>query len=161
MDRLCLEILIALLDHQLKRSYYDSAIISGLAVIGLRDNSGWVDVIDYTPIYSAVVKVARILVVYDSYRQQEDEVAELMRVKKIDEEDARDEVTGIFSIVRNKVQRFMTRTTALPDASPTPIDWIFEARTYGMHIRFNTMAGGTIDWQGQRIKHRGIKFTID
>ncbi|KAJ6438732.1 translation initiation factor IF3 [Purpureocillium lavendulum] len=33
-------------------------------------------------------------------------------------------------------------------------------RTYGMFIRYNTAAGGTIDWDGDCIKHRKIKFTM-
>lgn len=30
-----------------------------------------------------------------------------------------------------------------------------------MHIRFNTPSGDTIDWVGERIKHREIKFTMN
>lgn len=159
IDRLCLEMAASWLDHQMKQGQYDSTIISGLAVMGLRDDGGWMEAVDYTPIYSAVIKVARMLVVYQSYLQREDEVAELM--KRMDEDDAREEATSIFSIVRCKVQRFMTRIPGKQFALPTPMDWIYEARTYGMHIRFNTAAGGTIDWQGQRIKHRRIDFTMD
>lgn len=40
------------------------------------------------------------------------------------------------------------------------MDWIYEWRTYGTHIWFNTPAGGTIDWAEERIKHRHIKFTM-
>lgn len=159
MDRLALELTAALLDHQSRQSHYDSAIISGLAVMGLRDDTGWVEAINYTPIYSAVIKVARMLVVYQSVIQREDEVVEL--TKKMNEDDAHEEATAIFTIVREKVQRFMTRTTDSPSALPTPMDWIYECRTYGMHIRFNTPAGGTIDWEGERIKHRDIKFTMN
>ncbi|WJG35681.1 uncharacterized protein FOBCDRAFT_203957 [Fusarium oxysporum Fo47] len=61
---------------------------------------------------------------------------------------------------REKVQRFMTVTSGNAKAEPTPMDWIYEARTYGMHIRFNTPAGGTIDWVGDRIKHRRVQFRM-
>ena len=30
-----------------------------------------------------------------------------------------------------------------------------------MHIRFNTPAGGIIDWVGERIQHRHAKFTMN
>lgn len=70
VDRLSLALVMALLDHQLKRGHYDNAIISGLAVMGLRDDGGWVDVLEYTPIYSAVIKVARMMVLYQSYLEQ-------------------------------------------------------------------------------------------
>lgn len=59
-------------------------MISGLAVIRLRDDGGLVEAVDYTPIYSAVIKVACMLVTYQSYLQREDEARELM--KKMDEE---------------------------------------------------------------------------
>ncbi|MGC0591393.1 hypothetical protein, partial [Salmonella enterica] len=100
-----------------------------------------------------------MLVVYQSYTQREDEVTELKKTKS--EDDAREEAAAIFTIVRDKVQRFMTRTTDRRSALPTPMDWIYESRTYGMHIRFNTPAGGTIDWVGERIQHRHAKFTMN
>ncbi|KAH7232453.1 hypothetical protein B0J15DRAFT_572377, partial [Fusarium solani] len=179
-------VVIALLDHRLTAGEYRSAIISGLAVMGIRKDGGWMDVLDYTPIYSAVIKVARAMVVYQSYQERQ---AEVMRLKqdKMDEwmvrrrqegnqtweeqharkeaedeaeEEAEEEATSIFRIVRGKVQRFMTVTPKDPHAEATPMDWIYEARTYGMHIRFNTPAGGTIDWVGDRIKHRRVQFRM-
>ncbi|KAJ6436473.1 FunK1 protein kinase [Purpureocillium lavendulum] len=159
IDRLCLTMAVSWLDHQFKESHYDSTPISGLAVMGIRDDGGWVEAVNYTPVYSAVIKVARKLVVYDSYLTREDEVAELTRT--MDEQDAREEATSIFTIVHKKVQRFMMVTSSRPAALPTPMDWIFGSRTYGMFIRYNTAAGGTIDWDGDSIKHRKIKFTMD
>ncbi len=40
IDRFAVELMVSLLDHQFKESYYNSAIISGLAVLGLRDDTG-------------------------------------------------------------------------------------------------------------------------
>lgn len=159
MDRLALEMVMSWLDHQFKESHYDNTMISGLAVMGMRDDGGWVPAIDYTPVYSAVIKVARMLVVSHSYLERQDEVAKLMET--MDEEEARETATSIFTIVRRKVQRFMTVTTHKPDALPTPIDWIFGTCTYGMRIRYDTPAGGTIDWEGDCIKHRKVKFSMN
>jgi hypothetical protein len=33
----------------------------------------------------------------------------------------------------------------------TPIDWIFKCRTYSMKIRYNTIAEGVIEWEGNRV----------
>jgi hypothetical protein len=52
--RLCIE----LLNHPLQDNEYKSAIISGLAVLGIRDDDGWLDAEDYTLKYSAVIKLA-------------------------------------------------------------------------------------------------------
>jgi hypothetical protein len=51
-------------------------------------------------------------------------------------------------------------TTTSATIQPTPMDWIFEARSYGMKIRYTTMADGKIDWQGDRISYQRIQFNI-
>jgi hypothetical protein len=64
VDRMCLDMVIGMLDDQFKQGHYDSIVLSGLAVMGIREDGGWVDAMDYTTNYSAVIKVARMLVVY-------------------------------------------------------------------------------------------------
>lgn len=70
VDGLTLQFVMALLDHRLAAGEYRSAIISGLAVLGISKDGGWMDVLDYTSIYSAVIKVARSMVVYQSYQER-------------------------------------------------------------------------------------------
>jgi hypothetical protein len=41
------------------------------------------------------------------------------------------------------------------------MDWIFDTRTYGMKIRYATAAGGTIDWRGNEITYRQVRFTMN
>ncbi|KAH7169652.1 uncharacterized protein B0J16DRAFT_245989, partial [Fusarium flagelliforme] len=158
--KLTLQLVIALLDHRLTAGEYRSAIISGLAVLGIRKDGGWMDVMDYTPMYSAVIKVARAMVVYQSFQERKGEVARLQQEKGLDEEEAEEEAPSMFRIVRDKVQRFMTVTSKETYAEPTPMDWIYGARTYGMFIRFNTPAGGTVDWDGDHIKYRKTRFRM-
>ncbi|KJZ69024.1 hypothetical protein HIM_11583 [Hirsutella minnesotensis 3608] len=159
LERMCLDMIIASLDHQLKQGHYDNVIISGLAVLGVRDDGGWVSAMDYTPLYSAVIKTARMMVVYQSYWEREDEIAELI-TQGFEDDEAREQAEGMFSKVRARVQRFMTTTSGNPAAQPTPMDWIFETRSYGLHIRYNTPATGSIDWKGEQVTHRGIRFTM-
>jgi hypothetical protein len=59
-----------LLNHPLKDNEYKSAIISGLAVLGIWDDNEWLDAEDYTLKYSAVIKLARIIVVQEAYKQR-------------------------------------------------------------------------------------------
>ena len=66
-----MDLCIALLNHELGDDEYESVIISRLAVIGFRDDGGWLNVEDYTTKYSGIIKVARMLVVYQSYIEQE------------------------------------------------------------------------------------------
>ncbi|KAG6979012.1 ATP-dependent DNA helicase Q-like 3 [Fusarium oxysporum f. sp. conglutinans] len=158
MERLCLDMLIGMLDHQFKQSHYDSIVLSALAIMGISEDGGWIEPTDYTPKYSGVIKVARMLVLYQSWHEREEDIAEKMRT--MDEDEAREEAKGMYRIVREKSQRFMTRVSEKNDSEPTPMDWIFDTRTYGMKIRYATAAGGTIDWRGEEITYRQVRFTM-
>jgi hypothetical protein len=49
---------MTLLNHKLGNDEYESVIISGLAIMGFRDNGGWLNAKDYTTKYSRVIKIA-------------------------------------------------------------------------------------------------------
>lgn len=106
------DMLVSMLDHQLKKGHYDNALVSALAVMGFRADSGWVDITDYTTKYSAIIKVARMLVVYKAWTGGQDEVLRLATT--MSEEAADDSVHSISAYVRSTVQRFMTRTSGAP-----------------------------------------------
>jgi hypothetical protein len=59
-----LQFMLSLLDHVLGDSEYTSALISGMAVLGISAESGWLDPLVYTPKQSAVVTTSRMLVLY-------------------------------------------------------------------------------------------------
>ena len=159
-DHECLEVVMAFLDHQIADDDYQNAIISALAVLGIREDGGWHDSSDYTPVLSAVVKVARMLAISWAYQQREADVKTAMRDRNMVERLARESVPGMFPRVRRMVRRFMTRVGDGRTAQPGPMDWILETRTYGMHIRFNTTAGGSIDWVKDRVQYKRIKFDM-
>ena len=69
---MCLELCINLLNHKLGDDKYKSVIISGLVVIGFYKDGGWLNVEDYTTKYLGIIKIAQMLVVYQSYIEQED-----------------------------------------------------------------------------------------
>ncbi|KAL6789481.1 hypothetical protein GGI42DRAFT_347251 [Trichoderma sp. SZMC 28013] len=147
---MCARFIIAMLDHSLGDHQYDSVLISTLAVMGVRDDGGWHSALDYTPILSAVIKVARIVV----------EIRNIMREKGVREADARQFGTSMFARTRQYVRKFMTRVGKETDEFPSPMDWMLETRTYGMKIRFTTTAGGVIDWIGDQIIFRRIRFSM-
>jgi hypothetical protein len=47
------------------------------------------------------------------------------------------------------------------NGKPTPMDWMFEVRTYGMHIRYNTTADGKIRWKGSTISIGDIDCSME
>ncbi|KAK4158610.1 hypothetical protein QBC43DRAFT_348513 [Cladorrhinum sp. PSN259] len=127
LDRACLDFLVTLLDQQLPHSSYDSVLLSALAVMGIRQDGGWLRPEEYTSIYSAIIKIARMLVVWQSQLEAED----IGPVK-----------TGVFVLVREKVTRFMTLVHEA--GLPTPMDWIFDSRTYGFKVCFTTPSSGQL-----------------
>ncbi|OBT40058.1 hypothetical protein VE00_09314 [Pseudogymnoascus sp. WSF 3629] len=51
-----------------------SAIISGLAVMMMKGDKGWHDAEDFTTKYSAVIKLARLMVVHEAYEQRQEQI---------------------------------------------------------------------------------------
>jgi hypothetical protein len=155
-----LQFIIAILNHSLGDHQYDSVLISTLAVMGVREDGGWQTALDYTPVLSAVIKVARIVVLYNVYTERQAEIRTIMAEKGIREADARQFGTSIFARTRQCIHRFMTRTGKEINEFPSPMDWMLETRTYGIKIRFTTTAGGVINWNGDQVIFRRIRFSI-
>ncbi|KAI8682258.1 hypothetical protein NCS56_00348100 [Fusarium sp. Ph1] len=158
LQRSCLDAVVQFLDHPFKNgNHYESIIISALAVMGIdRESGGWVSVTNYTPIYSAVIKVARYLVLYQSILERHGQKMQLRQYMSARE--AEEQAEGLFRIVRHKVRRFITRVPEGEDTDPTPMNWIINTRTYGMRIRFTTPGSETIDWRGDRIIHGQVRL---
>jgi hypothetical protein len=140
IDRRILAWCVELLDHPLTGSQgqeFESAIISGLAVMGIRQDGGWETALDFTPKLSAMIKLARMLVAQQAWEQNQSSGGDCL-------ED-----------MREMIQRFMTTTNA------TPMKWMFDTRTYGLKIRYMTTADGLVDWQGDQITYQHYRFTMD
>ncbi|KAF5488296.1 hypothetical protein CGCF413_v013151 [Colletotrichum fructicola] len=158
VERMCLDAIIAIIEDPYKQSQKESAMIGALAVLGIREDGGWHQATEYTTNYSAVIKVAKMFVVYQAWLERQDELAELTATKGA--EAAYEEASSVFHLVRDKVRRFMTRMPGRPDDEPRAMNWIYDARTYGMHIRFNTVAPGMVDWSGDRISFRRVQVRV-
>ena len=159
LDERCTNFWITMLDHELKDDWHENAMFSALAVMGLdTQNKAWMPAINYTTTLSAVVTVARALVVYKAYTFNQKKVKQLME-EGLDEKDAKAAVPSVFEVVQKMVHRFMTLTTF--GGRPTPMDRILRMRTYGMKIRFTTKAEGRVCWNGEEILIDKISFTMD
>ena len=159
-DRVCIEgrvqvreallqFCIALLDHDLVDNEFQSAIISGLAVLGIRDDKGWESPEDYTPKLSAVIKLARLMVIQMAYQARQARIRRRVEDENWDQKAAEDEKPGHVGLVQGMCRRFMMLMDE--NGTPTPMDWMFEARTYGMRIRYDTTAPGKVQWKGDVI----------
>lgn len=175
VDHTGLQFLITLLDHQLLDSAYNSVLLSVLAVIGLQEDSSWLGLENYTRFYSAVIKITRMLVI-----QQSELEAYSNRNSGSgsgsgsnggsnggsgsgSSDSGSDSNSGygpgLFSIVRQKAHRFLTSTHH--NNLPTPIDWIFKSRSYGLKICYTTTLAGHVSWLGNTIIYRQIQLRMD
>ncbi|EON96194.1 putative dna protein [Phaeoacremonium minimum UCRPA7] len=96
-DRLLLTLIVSLFDHQLKDNVYESAVLSGLAVLGVQgsyDESqgkstlNWLMPYEYTPFYAAVIKIIRLLVIYNAYLLNQQTAKKIRVERKMSQEDA-------------------------------------------------------------------------
>ena len=159
IEKASLAFWIAMFDHEMKNHEYDSAIVSGLAVLGIkRTGEGFVAAIDYTPKLSAVVTVLRGLVVYRAWNERQAEISRcegegMSRAK------AQQSARGVHEFVQEPVRRFMTLIEY--GGSSTPMNHILQQRTYSMAIRNTTKAPATVGWQGDTILIGKIQFTVN
>ena len=54
----------------------------------------------------------------------------------------------------------MRRISDKRGAEPRPMDWILEARAYGMKIRYATTAPGTVDWNREVVRFREMGLSM-
>ena len=157
LDNQCLQFCIELLDHRLVGNAYDNAIISGLSILGIRDGGGWLEATEYTTFYSAIIKLARALVVEQAHRKWCTSIAASKRMG-MEEDEAMELNESQYQLVRTMVDRFMGLEGGRRE--PTPMDWIMSKRTYGMRIRYTTTAEGRIGWVEDRIEYDDIEFNM-
>ena len=55
------------MNQLLQDDEYKSILISRLAVLGIREDKGWLDTEDYIPKYSVVIKLAWLIVIQEVY----------------------------------------------------------------------------------------------
>jgi hypothetical protein len=70
MQKACLGFCIAFLNQSITCKEYDSPLVRALAVLGVKED-GWKGADQYPPILSAVIKVARFMVVQQALELSE------------------------------------------------------------------------------------------
>jgi superfamily II DNA or RNA helicase len=157
LDWQCLQFCIQLLDHKLPGNAYENVIISGMSILGFREGGGWLKATEYTTKYSAIIKLARALVVEHAYQTRRRQI-EAAQILGSDEKAAKESADSHYRLVRKMVDRFMGLEGG--QREPNPMDWIISKRAYGMAIRFSTTADGTVQWKGDTITYKKIEFSM-
>ena len=146
--RRCQRLCVAMLDHELKDHESKSGLVSGMMALSLKSDGGYQDPDDYTPKLSAAVKLARMMVLTAAHDEREAK-RKKMEDDRCSEEQTEELLKGHVEYVRVMVNRFMTLFQGgQRHRHPSPMNWIFQLRTYGFVIRYNTTAAGVIDWGG-------------
>ncbi|OBT70934.1 hypothetical protein VF21_10104 [Pseudogymnoascus sp. 05NY08] len=156
IQREVLRFCITLLDHPLQDNEYQSPIISGLAVLMIKGDKGWHDAEDFTTKYSAVIKLARLMVVQEAYEQRQEQIRTYQ--SEMTEVEARKKATSYYRLVKQFVAQFTTMAHSGRD--PTPMQWIYQTRSYGFKIRYTTPAAGKIQWIQDEVLYPGTRVQM-
>ncbi|KAI1663260.1 DUF3505 domain containing protein [Pyrenophora tritici-repentis] len=142
LDRACLLLCIALLDHTIQGDHFESVVLSFLAVLGIDENPGGVfrGPLIYSPDLSKFVKMAQMLVVQRSVVAAED-----------------GEVEHPSYMLDEMRERFMVR------GSRTAFDWACRLRSYAKKVVSNTTSLGYIAWSedGSLVTYKDTGFSMD
>jgi hypothetical protein len=152
-----LQFMLSLLDHVTGDSEYTSALISGMAVLDISAESGWLDPLAYTPKQSAVVTTSCMLVLYRSTQMRQEQVDKLT-AEGWGLEDAADMAPPHLQFVQEMASRFMTLTEY--NGKLTLMDSILRLRAFGFKIRFTTNVEGVVDWVGDTLLYSNVQFSM-
>jgi superfamily II DNA helicase RecQ len=158
IQKACLAFCIALMNQSITRKEYDSPLVCALAVLGVKED-GWKGPEQYPPILSAVIKVARFMVV-----QQALELSEPFNDNMFDSDSAYESDSshqpqrrpkGCLQFVKEMMDKFMVR------GSHGPMQWMLDLRTYGLKIHYNTTSRGHVEWTGgDKLLYKGLQFNM-
>ena len=84
---------------------------------------------------------------------------EVKEADKDQEDSGNDGGAGLFGAVRVKVRRFLT--TVHEDSYPTPVDWIFESRSYSLRVQYSTAITALLNWEGSKVTFRQVTLTVE
>ena len=66
--------------------------------MGICDDDGWLDAKDYTPKYSAIIKLAWLIVVQEGYKQQQEAICQLQE-RGSTAKDAKEEARSYYHFI--------------------------------------------------------------
>ena len=159
LKKACLEFCIRLLDQKAQQNEYECALVYASAVLGAKSD-GWKGVSEYPPILSALIKVARFMIVQYTFQLskrvtsssessgssngEEEREARRRREKKSDSLD----------LLTRMMNKFMVR------GSHGPMEWFLDTRTYGMSEHYRSTAEGHVEWRGEELIYKHVSFTV-
>lgn len=146
----CLRLWIALLDHSLSGNEHESALLSGVAVLGLKDDhrgGGWVPAHEFSPTLSALITTSKALIIYYAHCQREDA---LLRDP--------DTAPTAYELVREMSERFLTLCDYR--GTPSPMNRMLRLRTLARTEAKKHNTPGIVAWDRDRLLVDKQSFTL-
>jgi hypothetical protein len=157
IQKACLVFCIALMNQSITRKEYDSPLVCALAVLGVKED-GWKGPEQYPPILSAVIKVARFMVVQQALELSEpldNTFNDDSAYERNSSRQPQRRPKGCLQFVQEMMDRFMVR------GSHSPMQWMLDLRTYGLKIHYNTTSRGHVEWTGSdELLYKGLQFNM-
>lgn len=140
---------ISLLDHSLPDNEHKNALISGIAVLGLKADhlgGGWAQAHHFSPVLSALITTSKALVVHDAYREYRAGQAESP------------EGPSVHELVKDRAERFM-RLTGFQEMV-SPMNRMLRLRTLAITFARQRNASGMVSWDGDKMLVDQQTFTM-
>jgi hypothetical protein len=111
----------ASLNRPIHDNEYQNVLISALAVMGIRNDGGW---LGYTPKYSAIIKLAQLAVVQEGYERRQEAIQRLQERARLQNceltvDETSDEAHSYYHLIRQLTHQFMAMSHN--DRYPTPL----------------------------------------
>ena len=148
---LLLDFLLSLFDDPISDSEYKSPLISGLAVLGIGEDSKWLEAKNYTTILSSIITISRFFVLLKATNQR-------ALAQKQASTNQTLTVQSHYTYTKKLAEKFLI--LASYNSEPYPFDWIIKLRAYGLAIRYNTSEIGSIYWIDDTVYYQDIELSI-
>jgi hypothetical protein len=130
-----------------------------LAILGVKENR-WKGAEQYPPVLSAVIKVARFIVVQQALELSgpldEDEFDSDSAYESDDSSNPpRRRRKGCLQFVQEMIDRFIVR------GSHSLMQWMLDLQTYGLKIHYNTTLRGHVEWvRRDELLYKSLQFSM-
>lgn len=159
MESTILQLIEALLDHESGDYAQGQAMVVALAVTAMKGERRWQESSSIAEGFSAFLKISRIIVLYNTYRERQVELEDMTNDGTIGPVEAMALGTLLLHRVRTKVEQFMIQTGGV--AKSGPMEWVLRHQAYLVKAAKETVLAGKLELLGgERIKYDGIDIDL-